>query len=234
MSSINYGSTTIDYRLERQPRVTLAITVEPSGDVLAVAPETAGLHEVEALIRKRARWIIRQQEYFTQFTPRTPPRRFIAGETHKYLGRQYRLRIEPGEIRQVRMTRGFILVSGAEFDDTSTTEQLVTNWYRERAQVQFEQRLKSNLSRFANPEEHRPTSLRLQRMTTCWGSMSPGGRLLLNPDLVQAPADTIDYVITHELCHRAIPNHSRAFYGLQTQVLPDWETRKLRLERAMA
>jgi len=234
MNSIGYGTTTLDYRLERQDRATLAITVEPTGDVIVVAPETAGIHEVEALIRKRARWIIRQQAYFTQFTPRTPPRRFIAGETHKYLGRQYRLRIEPGETRHVRMTRGFILVAGVEFNDTTSIEQLVNDWYRERAQAQFERRLRENLSRFVDPEQHIPTSLRLQRMTTRWGSMSPGGRLLLNPVLVQAPANTIDYVITHELCHRVVPNHSRAFYELQTRVMPDWEARKMRLERAMA
>ncbi|WP_254695112.1 M48 family metallopeptidase [Leisingera sp. NJS201] len=33
----------------------------------------------------------RQQRYFAQFLPRTPEHRFVAGETHHYLGRQYRL-----------------------------------------------------------------------------------------------------------------------------------------------
>ena len=71
-------------------------------------------------------------------------------------------------------------------------------------------------------------------MISRWGSMSPGGRLLLNPDLVRAPTDAIDYVITHELCHLAVPNHSRDFYDLQARVMPDWERRKLRLEKALA
>lgn len=64
--------------------------------------------------------------------------------------------------------------------------------------------------------------------------MSASGRLTLNPDLVRAPMDSIDYVITHELCHLAEPNHSRAFYELQSNVMPDWESRKLRLEHALA
>jgi predicted metal-dependent hydrolase len=234
MNSVVYGSTTIEYRLERRERATLAITVEPTGEVLAVAPESAGLKGVEAMIRKRARWIIRQQEFFAQFTPRTPPRRFVVGETHKYLGRQYRLRVEPGETQRVRMVRGFILVSGVDFADAAAIEHLVTGWYRERAEVQFRRRLQVNLDRFTEPKQFSPTSLRVQKMTTRWGSMSPGGRLLLNPELVRAPADTIDYVIIHELCHRAVPNHSRAFYELQSRVMPDWEGRKLRLEKAMA
>jgi len=234
MNSVVYGSVTIEYRLERRDRTTLEITVEPSGEVLAVAPATAEKDEIEALIRKRARWIIRQQQFFAQFTPRTPPRKFLPGETHNYLGRQYRLRVEPGDLQRARMVRGFILVSGVDFDDTPSIERLVTAWYRERAEVQFRRRLEINRARFPSAEKFQPTSLRIQRMTSRWGSMSPGGRLLLNPDLVRAPIDAIDYVITHELCHLAVPNHSRDFYDLQARVMPDWERRKLRLEKALA
>lgn len=44
----------------------------------------------------------------------------------------------------------------------------------------------------------------------------------------------IDYVITHELCHLKVPNHSREFYQLLSRVMPDWELRKDRLEKFMA
>ena len=64
--------------------------------------------------------------------------------------------------------------------------------------------------------------------------MSPAGRLLLNRRLIEAPVDAIDYVITHELCHIAEPNHRAAFYELLDRVLPDWQHRKQRLERIMA
>ena len=113
-------------------------------------------------------------------------------------------------------------------------KQVVTEWYRQRAYVQFTRRLEINRARFVEPEQFQPIALRLQKMTTRWGSMSPGGRLLLNPELVRAPVGAIDYVITHELCHMAIPNHSGAFYGLQARVMPDWERRKFRLEQALA
>ena len=64
--------------------------------------------------------------------------------------------------------------------------------------------------------------------------MSPAGRLLLNRRLVQAPVDAIDYVITHELCHVQETHHGTAFIELLYKVMPDWERRKPRLERAMA
>jgi predicted metal-dependent hydrolase len=61
--------------------------------------------------------------------------------------------------------------------------------------------------------------------------MSPAGRLLLN---AASCVDAIDYVITHELCHMAEPHHGAAFFDLLDKVMPDWERRKQRLERAMA
>ena len=41
----------------------------------------------------------------------------------------------------------------------------------------------------------------MRRMEKRWGSLSPAGWLLLNRQLIEAPVDTIDYVIVHELCH---------------------------------
>lgn len=231
---VDYGSAAIEYHVERRDRATLEISVRPDGSVRVVAPRAAELDEIAHRVLTRARWIQKQQNYFAQFRPRTPERQYLPGETHLYLGRQYRLRIAPGDTQQARLVRGFILVSGVEFNDRESIERLVIAWFRERADVQFPRRLELNRGRFSNPDEFAPTSIRTQRMTSQWGSMSPGGRLLLHPDLVRAPVDAIDYVITHELCHLAVPNHSRAFFDLQSKVMPDWEVRKARLERILA
>ncbi len=67
-------------------------------------------------------------------------------------------------------------------------------------------------------------------MRTQWGSCSPNGELLLNPQLVKAPRHCIDYVIFHELCHLKEHNHSPAYYKLLGRSLPDWEQRKAELD----
>ena len=77
--------------------------------------------------------------------------------------------------------------------------------------------------------ESRP-SFRILTMQTQWGSCSPRGQLTLNPHLVKAPNACIDYVIVHELCHLAEHNHSKRFYMLLGQVMPDWERVKMRLD----
>jgi predicted metal-dependent hydrolase len=67
-----------------------------------------------------------------------------------------------------------------------------------------------------------------------WGSMSPMRALLLNRRLIEALVDAIDYVIAHELCYIAEPQHNSAFFRLLNRVLSDWRRRKELLEQLMA
>lgn len=241
---VEYGTHIIEYHLERRERATLEITVEPDGSVRVIAPSNAAVEDIAARVRKRARWILAQQASFSMFRPHTPPRIYVPGETHLYLGRQYRIRVVPAEAGtdvpeascrpSVKMVRGFLEVRCVDFHDTGTIEKHIKEWYLKRAQVQLPNRLERNRQRFSDPHAVQPTTLRLRRMPTRWGSTSPTGSLVLNPDLIRAPMDCIDYVVTHELCHLLVPNHGRQFLELQRLVMPDWEQRKKRLEKVMA
>ena len=231
---LEYGKQEIVYRVVRRPRATLEIAVEPDASVVVAAPTDAPLEAIEAKLKKRAAWVMRQQRYFSQFLPRTPERRYIAGETHLYLGRQYRLKVVLHVQETVKLLRGFIVVQTHRPNRAEITRELVDTWYRGRAHIKFPERLEACLGRFSDSETFRPKGLIIRQIKQRWGSMSPSGRLLLNLRLIQAPVDAIDYVITHELCHMAEPHHGPAFFELLEKVMPDWERRKHRLERAMA
>ncbi len=230
----HYGAIEIEYEVVRRQRKTLEIAVEPDSSVVVAAPEHARFDEIEAKLRKRAAWVIRQQRYFIQFLPRTPERQYLAGETHLYLGRQYRLKIIHHIQQNVKLIRGYIVVQSQAPQRSELTRELVNAWYRERAHLKFSERTELCLSLFPDPEAYRPKGLIVRQIQQRWGSMSPAGRLLLNRRLVQAPIDAIDYVITHELCHISEPHHGAAFFDLLNKIMPDWERRKQRLERVMA
>jgi predicted metal-dependent hydrolase len=229
-----YGSQTIDVEIVRRERSTLEIAVEPDNRVVATVPMTAPLAKIATKIRKRAPWIRRQQRFFVQFLPRTPKRRYVAGETHLYLGRQYRLKVRTHRTNRVKLSRGLLLVQTTAPIATNRTRTLVSAWYRERAQVRFADRLELCLDRFRERSSFRPKTVLVREMRQRWGSMSPSGRLTLNTRLIEAPIEAIDYVITHELCHMQEPHHGVQFFKLLERVMPDWERRKMRLEKAMA
>ena len=62
----------------------------------------------------------------------------------------------------------------------------------------------------------------IRHQRSCWGSCSAKGNLNFNCLLMLAPESVADYVIIHELCHLVQHNHSKAFWGLVAQTMPDY------------
>jgi len=231
--TVPYGGASIEVRLTRADRATLEIAVLPDGTVVATAPREAPVETVLARARRRARWIVTQQRYFAQFQPRTPPRRYVGGETHLYLGRRYRLAIEPGEKDSVKLAGGWLRVTTRSDQSPDHVRRLVERWYADKARARLTERLDACWERFPAGDLDKPP-LRIRRMRSRWGSMSPSGALTLNVDLIRAPRESIDYVIVHELCHLAYPGHGPEFRLLLERVMPDWRRRKHRLELTLA
>ena len=211
----------------------MAITVKPDGTIEVVAPKGTDARDVEARVRKRARWIVRQRLYFEQFRPRSKPRRYVGGETHLYLGRQFRLKLIRSDQNEVKLRGGFLIVALPTRTNSRRVRELVRAWYQEKAKTRFLDRFEAIAPRFARLGcQISPPIIR--RMSRRWGSYSKTGRVLLNPDLVRAPTACIDYVITHELAHVLYPNHGAKFFDLIETMMPDWRERKDRLERTLA
>lgn len=67
-------------------------------------------------------------------------------------------------------------------------------------------------------------SVRNQR--TMWGSCTEDGNLSFNYKIALLPPPLADYVIVHELCHLRQMNHSKAFWELVSETVPDWRWRR--------
>jgi predicted metal-dependent hydrolase len=85
--SVQYGTAEIQYELTYAQRKTLGISVRPDLRVTVKAPEGTPLEEIEARVLKRVPWIRKQQKDFERYLPHLPPRQYVSGETHRYLGR---------------------------------------------------------------------------------------------------------------------------------------------------
>jgi predicted metal-dependent hydrolase len=230
LHSITFGRNVIEFRVRHSQRKTLAITVQPSGFVIVTAPPRVDHEAIGAKVRKRGRWILAQRDYFSRFLPATPSRRYVSGETHRYLGRQYRLKVSLQRPYGVKLSGQYLHVT-ARTKSGRDVRPLVDKWFRARAHEQFTKRLKEwhdwcIARRIKLPE------LRLLKMAKRWGSFNPDGRIYLNPELIRAPSLCVDYVIAHEVCHLKFPQHDKGFYRLLTRVCPNWRSIKQRLEES--
>ncbi|MBS1977780.1 MAG: M48 family metallopeptidase [Bacteroidetes bacterium] len=227
---VHFGSKEIRFRLEYNGRKTLGISVTPDLQIIVKAPVGASIEKINQRVIKRAPWILRQEDFFLSFHPRTPARRYVSGESHLFLGRQYVLKVTHGKKNGVHRKRTTIEVS---IRKKSTVKAVLGAWYRRQAIEKFSEIAEPLVARFARYKV-RPTGLYLQSMRSRWGSCTPKGKIILNPELIKAPRACIEYVITHELCHLIHPHHSAKFFDLQRKMMPDWEKWKEKLERVMA
>lgn len=235
--AIQFGSRTIEFRLEFSDRKSLGITVTPEMEVLVKAPKDTSLEKVKEKIRKKAPWIIKQQSFFLSFQPKTPQRKFISGETHLYLGRQYRLKVISDKLKMksedVKLKGQFLEVWT---QDNSKVKELVENWYVEKAIEKIKPLAQQLFDNFISRNNLSliPFNFSLRKMPTRWGSCTPKGKIILNPELIKAPKGCIEYVIIHELCHLIHHVHTQKFIDLQTKEMKDWEKWKMKLEKLLA
>lgn len=229
---ITYGSILIQFQVIHMARKSLEIAVHPDSTVLIKAPVGTRFEEIQMRVFKRAGWIKRQLDYFRQFEPRTPARQYVGGETHLYLGRQYRLKISSGERDEVKLIRGHFQIEVKGNASPDKVKSLLEVWYAEKATDRFRESFERCWPSFEKLSLARPR-LQIRRMKKRWGSLSKNGTLTLNADLIRAPKECIDYVVAHELCHLQYHDHSPAFYRLLDMVMPDWKKRKHELELAL-
>ncbi|WP_296622860.1 M48 family metallopeptidase [Marivirga sp.] len=229
---IQYGKSIIDYELSYSERKTLGIKVHPDKCVQVIAPINTDSSEIKEKLRTKAAWILRQQDFFLSFHPITPARRYVGGETHLYLGKQYRLKIMLGDKESVKLNGGRLEVTLNDLENKPKIKRLLQSWYKSKADVHFNKLFDDSLHVSEYLYDGAPT-LKYRWMEKRWGSCDRNGTIHLNLELIKAPKTCIEYVIIHEMCHLAHLNHSSAFYKLLDKMYPNWGETKDRLERLM-
>lgn len=230
-SAISYGEFDIEFSIVENPVISgkVRIHVHPNGDVEVEAPPGTSRAAVHCAVRKRVRWVWNQLELQKKDRAHALPRTYQSGETHFYLGRRYVLKVlaDPNQPNMVRLKGGQLQVVSPKKTEGKVKDAL-NMWYRTKAASYFARRILSFSDQLS--WINCAPQLKLRMMRTQWGNCSPSGTVCLNPRLIRAPRDCIDYVVLHELCHLREHNHSKRFYALLDHHMPNWRHIKARLD----
>ncbi|HIF9164327.1 TPA: M48 family metallopeptidase [Photobacterium damselae] len=235
--SFIYGDEAVTYEVIRKifadgKKKKITIRVHPDCRISITAPVDAEKSAIHEAVMHRAQWIWNALTEFRAHLEYVQTKQYVSGEMQFYLGRRYVLKVveDRDAISNVKMERGKLLVTLNRFNDDKSklVKALVSGWYGVRAERIFRERLTELLPQTTWVEGI--PSFRIMPMQKQWGSCSAKGTLMLNPHLIKAPKECIDYVILHELCHIAEYNHSDRFWRLLTSVMPNWKEVKSKLD----
>ena len=227
-ATLAYGRTTIPYRIERAGRrVSVAITVDAADGVVVRAPADLDRARIEALVRRKAAWIVRQSRRFEDLLPHQAEREFVSGETFWYLGRQHRLRVEAVEEgpARVALVQGRLVVRAPARGGTvaaETVREALRSWYRRRAELYLAPRLARWAAKLGVPVP----PLLVREPPKRWGSCDAAGRVRINWRVMQVAPRLVDYVLAHELVHLEHRQHDAEFWARLGEVMGDAEGRR--------
>ena len=214
-------------KIIKEKRKSLEVEVYPNFSVVIKSPEQAKDFEIKDFIKRKTPWIEKQINYFKQFNM-PEDKIYESGSSALYLGRQYQVIIEKSLLRNiVKVFNNKIYILTPFTQKLDEINQAFSDWMIKRAETVFNERL--NVCMKAFPDLERP-SLKIRKLNKRWGSYLKKHEIVLNPALIKASKQAIDYVIYHELCHAYYPNHTDEFYNLLSLKMPNWEKVKEKME----
>lgn len=226
-----YGDDRIPYQVSyadsRKSRV--AIHVNPDGSVAVDAPHGFSDDSIKQAVQKRARWVVGHVSEAKERYAHVRPREYVSGEQVLYLGRRYMLKVIPtdGTPAPARMRGNRLEVRTAKGTQEDIRGRLRA-WYRVRGRDYLSRRIDALAKSL--PWLDGPPPFRLLEMSRQWGSCSPSGEIIINPNLIKAPRECINYVLIHELAHLKHHDHGSAFWRLIDTHVSDWRNLKQRLD----
>lgn len=207
--------------IKSKRRKTMALKVDAKG-VSVHIPSTLPLASAEAFIKQKTNWI--KKKLAQQQQRSVEEKQFVDGETFLFLGEEFTLRLYEEECApSIKKSASEIEFYGRlNKVSKSAIRTAIIDWYKKQADGY----LTARTHWFSDVTNLHPTSITIKSYKARWGSCSIKGEINFNWQLIQAPQDVIDYVITHELCHLSHHNHSAKFWALVERYTPDLKLRR--------
>ena len=178
-SEITFGETRLAYGIRRSQRrkKTVSVSVDPNGHVLLIAPQHLSTARLDAVVRRKAKWIVQRLRHVESNGTALSPREFVSGESVLYLGRHYRLKVHAQVADKAKLTGGWLHVSAPPGSEhTTEIREAVVSWFRHHAAQRLPERVKEWQSKAGVPMPKVIIADQQKR----WGSCDSRGTIRLN------------------------------------------------------
>lgn len=224
---IKYGEYKIVFSIKRKNVKNVNLNISINGEVIVTARDEVPMDFIMRFVERKASWIIKQKKHFKDYeTESIAKKELVSGESIKYLGRQYRLKVVESNEECVKYFRGYIYLYVKDKSNFKHKEVLLNNWLDFKCKEIFKSSY-DKVYKIIGKYEVPYVQISIRKMKSRWGScLLEKQIIILNKELIKAPKYCIEYVILHELIHLIYKNHDKKFYDFLYTLMPDWKERK--------
>lgn len=211
--NLGIGDILID-DIKRTKRKTIGIIIKSDLAIRVRAPYWVRNSEIENFIIENKNWIEKKLIELKN-KPKIESKYFVNGERFLYLGKEIKLCLSAGQ--EFILTETDELLIPVLYGDN--IKEMLIRWYKNQANRIITERCKIISERI----KINPKKIKINSARTRWGSCSKNGNVNFTWRLVMAPLQVIDYVILHELVHLVHHNHSKAYWSMVENFMPEYK-----------
>lgn len=217
----------IAYTLVRKRVKNINLRVHMDGSVVVSANTRVSQKQVDAFVQSKVDFIRNAQKSMEQARQKMPqPLQYATGEQVCLLGESYTLQVSEGSRQQVVQEGNTLTITVKQGATWEIKDKVYRQFLAQQCLLESEKISQQVFTEMAYLGIKMPT-LRVRSMTSRWGSCMPAkGAITINTKLMERPLGCLEYVMLHEFCHLVHPNHSKDFYQLVEQFMPDWKAWK--------
>ena len=216
-SKLYLNEKEISYHLRRSKRAKyLRLQINPQTGLEVVLPYRCKIEDAERFIYKKRDWIFEH----LQNRPEKSFYYFLGDKIE--IEQSFDLFITKHKISFNKNVLRILSPSGS----TDKTDKIYNAWLKHHGKKYLTERALLLSGRY----DFRINRIKIRNQKTRWGSCSSKGNISLNYRLMKYRKEIIDYVIIHELCHLKEMNHSKKFWKLVEQFVPDYKDLKKELK----
>jgi predicted metal-dependent hydrolase len=209
------------FRLRRVKSArALRIRVGPHG-VEVICPVSRTSDEAEEFLRANGAWVTSQLDRIAALRSVRRAQHVAAGEI-LFEGLPCKVDLEQSVTapRSNRVTRrGDVITVRVGTKSPMSPAKSLERWLRKEARRQIE----CYVARLAVELDVAPRCIYIMDQRTKWGNCSPLNNLSFSWRIIMAPEHVLRYLVTHEVVHLAVPDHSQRFWLTVQSLCPEAE-----------
>jgi predicted metal-dependent hydrolase len=196
----------------------------PDGHVTMSVPHGTTQKVIKAFVLERLEWLDTSRAEVarrTETAPQVPVIPVMDGSIHMILGSEIRVGIARGYVRRgVQQSGNALLLKVRDTDGQPELDALFDSWKRDI----LKEAVGALIARYEPIMGVHVNEIGIKKMSTRWGTCAvKAHRVWINLALALFPQECLEMVVVHELTHLIERNHSKRFYALMTQYMPDWQ-----------
>lgn len=211
----------IEYQIIRSNRRTVALVVTPAGELTVRAPNRATKKQIHEIVMNHQNWIQKKKVWVQ--TRQSNGLNYESGDQLLFDGKTVTLQFDENLTTNtegpIEVVNDRLLVSQRLAGDRLAVEKAIKNFYKQETAA----RMLLIIAKLENQTKLKAKKVGITFARSRWGSCASSGSINFSFRLAQTDPFVQHYLAVHEMAHLKHQNHSKLFWNLVKEWMPNYK-----------